>query len=147
MGGDGGTDQGAAAILAPASPFYLYGLTNEGFATASSNQAFERSLRDSNPRWGLRNLEAVAAVAQSVGFSAPVITEMPANNLSVVFRPNVIVSLRGQPARERPLLRVPLRNSNFGAEHNSRHHGRSGNKRASGSSARLGFKREAVAVD
>jgi hypothetical protein len=25
-------------------------------------------------------------MAQSVGFSAPVITEMPANNLSVVFR-------------------------------------------------------------
>jgi hypothetical protein len=30
-------------------------------------------------------------MAQSVGFSAPVITEMPANNLSVVFR-RVIVS-------------------------------------------------------
>jgi Protein of unknown function (DUF938) len=36
--------------------------------------------------WGLRDLEAVAAMAQSVGFSAPVITEVPANNLSVVFR-------------------------------------------------------------
>jgi hypothetical protein len=35
---------------------------------------------------GLRDLEAVAAIARSVGFSAPVITEMPANNLSVVFR-------------------------------------------------------------
>ena len=82
-----GLIKGAAAILPPASPFYLYGpYLREGFATAPSNQAFDRSLRDRNPTWGLRDLEAVAAMAQSVGFSAPVITEMPANNLSVVFR-------------------------------------------------------------
>ena len=56
------------------------------FATAPSNQAFDRSLRDRNPTWGLRELEAVAAVARSVGFSVPTIAEMPANNLSVVFR-------------------------------------------------------------
>jgi hypothetical protein len=49
------------------------------------NQAFDRSLRHHNPTWGLRHLEAVAAIAQSVGFSVPTITEMPANNLSVVF--------------------------------------------------------------
>jgi SAM-dependent methyltransferase len=82
-----GLIKGAAAILAPPSPFYLYGpYMREGFATAPSNQAFDRSLRDRNPTWGLRHLEAVAAMAQSVGFSAPIITEMPANNLSVVFR-------------------------------------------------------------
>jgi hypothetical protein len=82
-----GLIRGAAAILPPASPFYLYGpYKREGFATATSNQAFDRSLRARNPTWGLRDLEVVAAMAQSVGFSAPVITEMPANNLSVVFR-------------------------------------------------------------
>ena len=51
-----------------------------------SPEAFDRSLRDRNPNWGLRNLETVAEMAKSVGFSAPAITEMPANNLSVVFR-------------------------------------------------------------
>ena len=51
-----------------------------------SNQAFDRSLRDRNANWGLRDLEAVVVTAQSAVFSAPVITEMPANNLSVVFR-------------------------------------------------------------
>jgi hypothetical protein len=82
-----GLIKGAAAILAPASPFYLYGpYKREGVATAPSNRAFDRSLRDHNPAWGLRDLEAVAAMAQSVGFSAPIITEMPANNLSLVFR-------------------------------------------------------------
>jgi len=77
----------AAAILPPTAPFYLYGpYKREGFATTPSNQAFDRSLRDHNPAWGLRDLEAVAAIAQSVGFSLPTITEMPANNLSVVFQ-------------------------------------------------------------
>ena len=82
-----GLIKGAAAILPPASPLYLYGpYIRKGFATAPSNQAFDRSLRARNPDWGLRDLEAVSAIAGSVGFSAPVITEMPANNLSVVFR-------------------------------------------------------------
>jgi hypothetical protein len=82
-----GLIKGAAAILPPGSPLYLYGpYLREGIPTAPSNQAFDQNLRDRNPSWGLRHLEAVSAMAQSVGFSAPVITEMPANNLSVVFR-------------------------------------------------------------
>jgi Protein of unknown function (DUF938) len=77
----------AAAILPSKSPLYLYSpYKREGFETAPSNQAFDRSLRDRDPNWGLRDLKAVAAMAQSVGFSAPIISEMPANNLSVVFR-------------------------------------------------------------
>ena len=82
-----GLVSGAAAILPPTAPLYLYGpYKREGFASAPSNQAFDRSLSDRNPTWGLRDLEAVAAVAQSAGFSVPTIIEMPANNLSVVFR-------------------------------------------------------------
>src|ERR1700722_14949672 len=82
-----GLMRGAAAILSSGAPLYLYGpYLREGIATAPSNQAFDRSLRDRNPNWGLRDLEAVAAMAQFAGFSAPAITEMPANNLSVVFR-------------------------------------------------------------
>jgi hypothetical protein len=81
-----GLIRGAAAIFPPASPFYLYGpYKRERFATTPSNQAFDRSPRDRNSNWRLRDLEAVAAMAQSAGFSAPVIAEMPANNLSVVF--------------------------------------------------------------
>jgi hypothetical protein len=67
-----GLINGAAAILPPRSPLYLHGpYKRKGFATAPSNQAFDRSLRDRNPTWDLRDLEAVAAMAQSVGFSAP----------------------------------------------------------------------------
>jgi Protein of unknown function (DUF938) len=66
-----GLIKGAAAILPSASPLYLYGpYMREAFATAPSNQAFNRSLRDRNPTWGLRDLEALTAIAQSVGFVA-----------------------------------------------------------------------------
>src|SRR5271170_5329753 len=82
-----GLIRGAAAILPKGSPLYLYGpYKRKGFATAPSNEAFDRNLRDRNPTWGLRDLDAVATIAQSVGFSVPTVTEMPANNLSVVFR-------------------------------------------------------------
>ena len=82
-----GLIRGAAAILPPGSPLYLYGpYKRKGFATAPSNEAFDRNLRDRNPIWGLRDLEAIAAIAQSAGFSIPDIKEMPANNLSIVFR-------------------------------------------------------------
>jgi hypothetical protein len=82
-----GLIKGAAAILSSGAPLHLYGpYLRQGIATAPSNQAFDRSLRDRNPNWGPRDLEVVAATAQSAGFSRPVITEMPANNLSVVFR-------------------------------------------------------------
>jgi len=82
-----GLIKGAAATLSPGAPFYLYGpYKRKAFETAPSNQAFDLSLRNRNPACGLRDLEAVAAIAQSVGFSIQVVTEMPANNLSVVFR-------------------------------------------------------------
>jgi Protein of unknown function (DUF938) len=82
-----GLIKGAAAILPPGSPLYLYGpYKRRGFATAPSNEAFDQNLRDRNPAWGLRDLEVVAAIAQPVGFSVPAVIEMPANNLSVVFR-------------------------------------------------------------
>ena len=82
-----GLIKGAAAILPSRSPLYLYGPhKRERFTTAPSNQAFDCGLRDRNPKWGLRDLEAVAATAQTAGISGPVITEMPANNLSAVFR-------------------------------------------------------------
>jgi hypothetical protein len=55
-----GLIKGAAAILPSRSPLYLYGpYKREGFETAPSNQAFDQSLRDRDPHWGLRDLEAL----------------------------------------------------------------------------------------
>ena len=82
-----GLMRAAAAILPPGAPLYLYGpYRRAGVPTAPSNEDFDRSLRSRDPAWGLRDLETVAALAAAAGFSGPAVTEMPANNLSVVFR-------------------------------------------------------------
>jgi SAM-dependent methyltransferase len=82
-----GLMQGAARILAPGGVLYLYGpYKRDGRHTAPSNDAFDRSLRERNPAWGVRDLEAVADRAAANGFAAPEIVAMPANNLSLTFR-------------------------------------------------------------
>lgn len=82
-----GLMRGAAAILPPGAPLYLYGpYRRSGVPTAPSNEAFDQSLRGRDPAWGLRALEDVADVAAANGFSPPEIVTMPANNLSVIFR-------------------------------------------------------------
>jgi hypothetical protein len=95
-----GLIKGAAAILPSRSPLYLYGpYKREGFETAPSNQAFDQSLRDRDPNWGLRHLEAVAATAKILGFSGPVIIAIARKQSERCVPPNVIVSLRGQRHR------------------------------------------------
>jgi len=66
---------------------YLYGPYKQaGRHTAPSNASFDAGLRERNPLWGVRDLEAVSALAAEHGFDRPVIEAMPANNLSVIFR-------------------------------------------------------------
>jgi hypothetical protein len=77
---------GAGKILPAGGLLYLYGpFLQEGKPTAPSNLAFDTSLRDRNPEWGLRSLETVAQVAEKAGFKLREVIEMPANNLSVVW--------------------------------------------------------------
>lgn len=82
-----GLMRGAAALLAAGAPLYLYGpYMRDGKHTAESNRDFDRQLRAQNPEWGVRDLAAVTDLACAAGFSAPDVFEVPANNLSVVFR-------------------------------------------------------------
>lgn len=77
---------GAGRLLASGAPLYLYGpYRREGRALEPSNEAFDRDLKARNPAWGLRSLGAVTALAEAAGFAPPQVTEMPANNLSLVF--------------------------------------------------------------
>jgi hypothetical protein len=77
----------ATALLPDGAALVTYGPYKRGGAhTAPSNVEFDASLRATNPAWGVRDLEAVAACAAKNGFSAPRIVEMPANNLTLVFR-------------------------------------------------------------
>jgi SAM-dependent methyltransferase len=82
-----GLMRGAAQVLKPGGVLFLYGPYRRGGAhTADSNAAFDRSLRERDPAWGVRDLEAVAEAARAEGFAPPIIEAMPANNLSVMFR-------------------------------------------------------------
>jgi len=76
----------AAAALPPGAPLILYGpYLREGVPTAEGNLAFDADLRARNPEWGIRALEDVAAAA-APGFALERVVEMPANNLTVLFR-------------------------------------------------------------
>ena len=78
---------GASRILPKGGTLYLYGpYRRSGRHTAPSNEAFDLDLRRRNLAWGVRDLEAVTALAQAQGFGAPEIIDMPANNLSLVFK-------------------------------------------------------------
>jgi SAM-dependent methyltransferase len=82
-----GLMRGAGRLLAPGAPLILYGAyIRDEVPTAPSNLAFDESLRRRNPSWGLRTLEAVSAEAEKNGFAFEQLFEMPANNLTVVFR-------------------------------------------------------------
>ncbi len=78
---------GAARALCAGGILYLYGpYTIGGRHTAPSNAAFDVDLRARNPAWGIRDLDAVTALAEKCGMSRVETIEMPANNLSVIFR-------------------------------------------------------------
>lgn len=78
---------GAAHVLPPGGTLYLYGpYRRDGRHTAPSNEAFDRDLRQRDPAWGVRDLEAVASLAEDRGFGPPEVIDMPANNLSLIFK-------------------------------------------------------------
>ena len=82
-----GLMRGAGRLLPAGGVLCLYGpFRREGRHTAPSNAAFDAQLRASDPAWGVRDLEAVAAEAAARGFAPPVVEQMPANNLFVAFR-------------------------------------------------------------
>jgi SAM-dependent methyltransferase len=77
---------GAARLLPPGGPLYLYGpYRQHGRHTAPSNAAFDDSLRARDPDWGVRDLEEVVELAGRHGLSLQRTVAMPANNLSVIF--------------------------------------------------------------
>lgn len=82
-----GLMRGAKRLLAPGAPLILYGpYRRAGVETAPSNEAFDESLKSRDPQWGLRVLEDVTAEAEANGLTLERVAEMPANNLTAVYR-------------------------------------------------------------
>jgi len=76
-----------AAALRSGGLLLLYGpYKRSGAHTAPSNEAFDAGLRARDPRWGVRDLEAVARLAEASGLAHEETVQMPANNLFLVFR-------------------------------------------------------------
>lgn len=77
----------AGRMLPDGAPLYLYGpYRQHERPTATSNEDFDESLKARNAEWGLRYVEDVVAAASEAGLRFDRLIEMPANNLSVVFR-------------------------------------------------------------
>ena len=81
-----GLFEGAGRLLRANGVLLLYGpYQRDGRHTAPSNAAFDRSLKERNPSWGVRDIADVARVGAESGFKLRETVDMPANNLSVVF--------------------------------------------------------------
>jgi hypothetical protein len=79
--------EGAKRLLPVGGLLYLYGpYRQRGHPLAESNAAFDADLRRRNPEWGLRDVAEVTALATQHGLTLENIVEMPANNLSLLFR-------------------------------------------------------------
>lgn len=79
---------GAERVLAESrGPLILYGPYIEaGVVTAPSNLDFDASLRLRNSLWGLREAEALDALASQHGMARTARYAMPANNIILVYR-------------------------------------------------------------
>lgn len=78
---------GAGRILQSGAPLILYGPYFEAEREpAASNLAFDESLRSRNATWGIREREEMDRLAAEHGFALAARHEMPANNLSLIYR-------------------------------------------------------------
>jgi hypothetical protein len=76
-----------ARLLPPSAVLFIYGPFNQrGVPLADSNAAFDMSLRQQNPEWGLRYVEDIVEEADKIGLRLHQVIAMPANNLSLIFR-------------------------------------------------------------
>ncbi len=77
---------GIGRILRPGGVFCLYGPFNrEGRFTSESNQAFDASLRERDPKMGLRDDQALRTLARQHGLAFTAEHAMPANNRLLIW--------------------------------------------------------------
>jgi cyclopropane fatty-acyl-phospholipid synthase-like methyltransferase len=78
---------GVAKVLEQDGLLIVYGPFNYGGEfTSDSNRAFEQWLKDRDPASGIRDIEAVDALARGIGLVMVEDNAMPANNRGIVWR-------------------------------------------------------------
>ncbi|PEQ12789.1 SAM-dependent methyltransferase [Novosphingobium sp. PC22D] len=81
-----GLMRGAGAVLPQGGPLALYGPYRRGDRLLEpSNAAFDEDLRRRDPRWGLREVDAVVESARTQGLAFDRLVDMPANNCMLLF--------------------------------------------------------------
>ena len=79
--------RGAGEVLRPGGVLVTYGpYRRDGHHTAPSNEEFDAWLKARDPRFGVRDMEEVIAVAKGAGLASKEAVAMPANNFTLVFR-------------------------------------------------------------
>lgn len=82
-----GLMRGAGQYLKSGGYLFIYGPFKTQYGhTAPSNAAFDESLKARNPLWGIRALDDVICTALDHGLVHQKTYEMPANNLSLIFK-------------------------------------------------------------
>ena len=77
----------AARLLPQSAVLFIYGPYNQrDVPLADSNAAFDAALRQQNALWGLRYVDDITAEAYTSGLHLDSVIDMPANNLSLIFR-------------------------------------------------------------
>ena len=78
---------GAPHLLRPDGRLFVYGAFKRGGEhTSPSNAAFDASLRNGNPEWGVRDMDDLDVLARRAGLRLTEAIPMPANNFVLVFR-------------------------------------------------------------
>ncbi len=78
---------GLDGVLADDALVIVYGPFNtDGRYTSATNAAFDESLRTTAPHMGIRDLEAVDALAAGIGLGREADIAMPANNRCIVWK-------------------------------------------------------------
>ena len=78
---------GSANLLEAGGALVLYGpWLQAGVPIAPSNVAFDQSLKERDPAWGLRSVEDLEGEAAKRGFALEQVRKMPANNLMLLLR-------------------------------------------------------------
>ena len=79
--------KGAGHLLKVGAPLVTYGpYSINGDFGAESNAAFDLSLKERNPLWGIRDVRDIEAAAEPEGFQLVETIPMPANNHTLVFK-------------------------------------------------------------